>query len=319
MASGPEGTEPLKYKTWVLKVSIDCEGCKKKVRKILYGVEGVYAIDIDTKQNRVTVTGDVDPETLISRLLKHNKHAELLTDKKSSTNDSSDGPAGDPKSKNKEKAAVPVDSVEPKKEEKPANTVNKQQAEGAKPAALPETSAVPPVPAPSSMPGEDPAAKSTETTNKHDSNEPAKSEKDAENPASAGEKAIEGKKKGKKVQESSVDEELAKDAEMENRRSAASSENQPLPFPFPAYPQPVYTMSYSTIHPSPSYAYYASPSPATSYGYSGYPSPATPPTYDYSGYPHPPDSYYGSMESSAPPTGSYDMFNDENPNACKVM
>ncbi|KAL2941012.1 Heavy metal-associated isoprenylated plant protein 36 [Bienertia sinuspersici] len=54
MASAPEGgeqenSEPLKYKTWVLKVSIHCEGCKRKVKRILHSIEGVYTIDVDAK------------------------------------------------------------------------------------------------------------------------------------------------------------------------------------------------------------------------------------------------------------------------------
>ncbi|PKI51507.1 hypothetical protein CRG98_028067 [Punica granatum] len=35
-----ESPEPLNQKTWVLKVSIHCEACKKKVNKILHKIEG---------------------------------------------------------------------------------------------------------------------------------------------------------------------------------------------------------------------------------------------------------------------------------------
>ncbi|XP_009778243.1 heavy metal-associated isoprenylated plant protein 35-like [Nicotiana tabacum] len=68
----------MNYKTWVLKVSIHCEGCKRKVKKILQQVPGVYAIDIDLKQQRATVTGNVEAESLLRRLQKSGKHAELL-------------------------------------------------------------------------------------------------------------------------------------------------------------------------------------------------------------------------------------------------
>ncbi|KAK7392028.1 hypothetical protein VNO78_20454 [Psophocarpus tetragonolobus] len=75
--------EPL---TVVLRVSIHCEGCKRKVKKILQGVRGVYSIDIDLRQHRVAVTGNVDSETLIKKLTKAGKHAELwpelITDSK---------------------------------------------------------------------------------------------------------------------------------------------------------------------------------------------------------------------------------------------
>lgn len=69
--------EPLQYKTWFLKVSIHCEGCKRKVKRILNGIEGVYKVDVDTKQQKVVVTGNIDAETLIKKLVKAGKHVEL--------------------------------------------------------------------------------------------------------------------------------------------------------------------------------------------------------------------------------------------------
>lgn len=72
-----EHSEPIKFKKWILKVSIHCEGCKKKVKKILQQVQGVFEIDIDVKQHKVTVIGDVDANTLLRKLIKAGKHAEL--------------------------------------------------------------------------------------------------------------------------------------------------------------------------------------------------------------------------------------------------
>ncbi|PON88313.1 Heavy metal-associated domain containing protein [Trema orientale] len=69
--------EPLKYKTWVLKVSIHCEGCKRKVKKTLQRIDGVYTTSIDSQQHRVTVTGNVDVQILIKKLVKTGKHAEV--------------------------------------------------------------------------------------------------------------------------------------------------------------------------------------------------------------------------------------------------
>ncbi|KAF5200322.1 Heavy metal-associated isoprenylated plant protein [Thalictrum thalictroides] len=76
-----EALEPLKYQKWVLKVSIHCEACKRKVKKVLQGIDGVYTITIDTQQQKVTVTGDVDANTLINKLVKTGKHAELWPEK----------------------------------------------------------------------------------------------------------------------------------------------------------------------------------------------------------------------------------------------
>ncbi|XP_076896795.1 heavy metal-associated isoprenylated plant protein 35-like [Bidens hawaiensis] len=69
-------TPVLTYKTWVLKVSIHCVGCKRKVKKVLQTIEGVYTIDIDSKQHKVTVVGNVEVETLVKKLIKTRKHAE---------------------------------------------------------------------------------------------------------------------------------------------------------------------------------------------------------------------------------------------------
>ncbi|KAH7862292.1 hypothetical protein Vadar_002583 [Vaccinium darrowii] len=74
---GDDASEPLKYQTWNLKVSIHCEGCKKKVKKILQNIEGVYTTVIDSQQQKVTVTGNVNADTLIKKLVKTGKHAEL--------------------------------------------------------------------------------------------------------------------------------------------------------------------------------------------------------------------------------------------------
>ncbi|KAL0348680.1 UNVERIFIED_CONTAM: Heavy metal-associated isoprenylated plant protein 35 [Sesamum angustifolium] len=80
MASGQAeepSQPPLQYQTWVLKVSIHCQGCKRKVKKVLQSIEGVYTTSIDSQQQKVTVTGNIDAQTLIKKLVKTGKHAEL--------------------------------------------------------------------------------------------------------------------------------------------------------------------------------------------------------------------------------------------------
>ncbi|KAL0418827.1 UNVERIFIED_CONTAM: Heavy metal-associated isoprenylated plant protein 35 [Sesamum radiatum] len=75
--SGSDSSEPLKFMTWALRLSIHCKGCKKKVKKVLQSIEGVYKIDINSEQHKVVVTGNVDSETLIKKLVKSGKKAEL--------------------------------------------------------------------------------------------------------------------------------------------------------------------------------------------------------------------------------------------------
>lgn len=71
----------LKIQTCVLKVNIHCDGCKQKVKKLLQRIEGVYTVNIDAEQQRVTVSGSVDSGTLIKKLVKAGKHAELWSQK----------------------------------------------------------------------------------------------------------------------------------------------------------------------------------------------------------------------------------------------
>ncbi|XP_042407732.1 heavy metal-associated isoprenylated plant protein 35-like [Zingiber officinale] len=78
MASAAAEAPEANYKIVVLKVSIHCEGCKKKVARILSKIQGIESMDIDIRQNKVTVKSLADGQTLIQKLKKHGKHAELL-------------------------------------------------------------------------------------------------------------------------------------------------------------------------------------------------------------------------------------------------
>ncbi|XP_065856574.1 heavy metal-associated isoprenylated plant protein 37 [Euphorbia lathyris] len=71
----------LKIQTCVLKVNIHCDGCKHKVKKLLQRIEGVYQVNIDADQQKVTVSGSVDSATLIKKLGKAGKHAEIWSQK----------------------------------------------------------------------------------------------------------------------------------------------------------------------------------------------------------------------------------------------
>ncbi|KAF3432209.1 hypothetical protein FNV43_RR26948 [Rhamnella rubrinervis] len=71
----------LKIQTCVLRVNIHCDGCKQKVKKLLQRIEGVYQVNIDSDQQKVTVSGCVDSATLIKKLVRAGKHAELWSQK----------------------------------------------------------------------------------------------------------------------------------------------------------------------------------------------------------------------------------------------
>ncbi|KAM0821402.1 hypothetical protein ACQ4PT_072243 [Festuca glaucescens] len=44
-------------RTVELKVSMDCEGCERKVKNALSNMKGVRSVDINRKQQKVTVAG----------------------------------------------------------------------------------------------------------------------------------------------------------------------------------------------------------------------------------------------------------------------
>ncbi|KAA8529076.1 hypothetical protein F0562_033436 [Nyssa sinensis] len=75
----------LKIQTCVLKVNIHCDGCKQEVKKLLQRIEGVYQVNIDSEQQKVTVSGSVDSATLIKKLVRAGKHAELWSQKSNQT------------------------------------------------------------------------------------------------------------------------------------------------------------------------------------------------------------------------------------------
>ncbi|KAG8053591.1 hypothetical protein GUJ93_ZPchr0001g29858 [Zizania palustris] len=76
----------VKIQTHVLRVNIHCDGCKHKVKKLLQKIEGVYSVAIDVDNHKVTVTGNVDSETLIRKLTRGGKHAELWSQQKGGSN-----------------------------------------------------------------------------------------------------------------------------------------------------------------------------------------------------------------------------------------
>ncbi|KAK4586728.1 hypothetical protein RGQ29_023768 [Quercus rubra] len=120
--STQERSEPLQYQTWVLKVSLHCEGCKRKVRKVLQSIDGVFTTSFDSQQNKVTVKGNVAVETLIKKLVKTGKHAEMWPEKLAGKEKKSG------KAKNKDKENVPESGIDcrDQKNENPCEKVEEK-------------------------------------------------------------------------------------------------------------------------------------------------------------------------------------------------
>uniref|UniRef100_A0ACD5Z0A6 Uncharacterized protein n=1 Tax=Avena sativa TaxID=4498 RepID=A0ACD5Z0A6_AVESA len=60
-----------------LKVSMDCEGCERKVKNALSSMRGVRSVDINRKQQKVTVSGYAEASKVLKKARSTGKKAEI--------------------------------------------------------------------------------------------------------------------------------------------------------------------------------------------------------------------------------------------------
>ncbi|KAM0936344.1 putative heavy metal-associated domain, HMA, heavy metal-associated domain superfamily [Dioscorea sansibarensis] len=60
-----------------LKVRMDCDGCELKIKKVLSSMKGVESVEIDRKQQKVTVIGFVEPNMVLKKVVSIGKQAEI--------------------------------------------------------------------------------------------------------------------------------------------------------------------------------------------------------------------------------------------------
>ncbi|XWS64523.1 hypothetical protein CRYUN_Cryun05aG0011200 [Craigia yunnanensis] len=346
---------PLKYKAWVLKVSIHCEGCKRKVEKTLRKIEGVYEAYADLKQQKATVKANlhVDVETLIKKLVKKGRHAELWPEK-AEQKEKKQG-----KSKKKDKQGDQADSEEAsnsnhggdKEKETVKNEVSVhhdtakscENGSTSKSAEVCNIGKAHEVGAPCKIGGQvkepKPEVKQTVTlvadnqTLVVEKKGGGESEGNAGGEKSGGGSSGSGSKKNKKKGQKGNAGANFDEGDHSGDAGAACigshftgyGPHGPVPMPssashspprqhhmhdYPAYyhAPPVYITSYNTAYPSSSYSasYYASPPPYTSYTYM-----------DPGHMSEHPQSDLDTISSQ--PSDSFEMFSDENPNACSIM
>ncbi|KAL8144282.1 hypothetical protein V2J09_017314 [Rumex salicifolius] len=63
--------------TVALKVRMDCDGCALKMKNHLSGLKGVKKVEVDLKQQKVTVTGHVEAKKVLKAAQATKKKAEL--------------------------------------------------------------------------------------------------------------------------------------------------------------------------------------------------------------------------------------------------
>ncbi|KGN48774.1 heavy metal-associated isoprenylated plant protein 23 [Cucumis sativus] len=60
-----------------LKVRMDCDGCELKVKNALSSLSGVKSVEINRKQQKVTVTGYVEASKILKKAKSTGKKAEI--------------------------------------------------------------------------------------------------------------------------------------------------------------------------------------------------------------------------------------------------
>ncbi|XP_062211251.1 heavy metal-associated isoprenylated plant protein 35-like [Phragmites australis] len=336
MASGDAA--PGAVQTVVLRVSIHCQGCKKKVRKVLKNVEGVHNVTVDGAAHKVTVTGTVDADTLVKRLYKSGKQAvpwqwrpPAAADKKPEAAAAEAQPAGDG---GKDAAAAAA------ADKKPEEPVKEPQAESSEKKPEQETGASEKKPdAEKITETEKEEAKPSDKTKKNDgaseaaepkakNAEPAKeavapAAKDVANEEDGAKKSKNNEPKGGCEAEPAVTVERSLSSPP---MAAPKHAYEEYSYPYNA-PQPV--LSYHMAQPSASQSYYA-PQPQPAYSVQQAQAQSMPdwsPSYLHMPYQQhsAPESYYHDYYSppgthaSPPLQDSYRIFDDENPNSCSVM
>ncbi|CAN1177685.1 Protein SODIUM POTASSIUM ROOT DEFECTIVE 1 [Linum perenne] len=67
----------LKPKMVVLRVSMHCSGCARKVEKHVSKIDGVRSYKVDLESKRVVVIGDILPYQVLHSVCKVNKNAQF--------------------------------------------------------------------------------------------------------------------------------------------------------------------------------------------------------------------------------------------------
>ncbi|KAM7279204.1 hypothetical protein ACFE04_006338 [Oxalis oulophora] len=62
-----------------IRVRMDCNGCVQKIKKALYGINGIYDLYIDFPQQKLTIIGWADPEKIVKAIRKTRKIATICS------------------------------------------------------------------------------------------------------------------------------------------------------------------------------------------------------------------------------------------------
>ncbi|KAL8150795.1 hypothetical protein V2J09_020603 [Rumex salicifolius] len=60
-----------------IKVKMDCDGCERKVKHAVSRMRGAKTVEVNRKQSKVTVTGQVEPNRVLNKVKSTGKRAEF--------------------------------------------------------------------------------------------------------------------------------------------------------------------------------------------------------------------------------------------------
>ncbi|CAK8540714.1 unnamed protein product [Lathyrus sativus] len=103
----------MSSETVVLKVKMSCSGCSGAVNRVLEKMEGVESFDIDMKEQKVTVKGNVKPQDVFDTVSKTGKKTEFWEEPENKSTETATEAESDNKPSDSEDAAI-VTEAEPK-------------------------------------------------------------------------------------------------------------------------------------------------------------------------------------------------------------
>ncbi|XP_071706857.1 heavy metal-associated isoprenylated plant protein 21-like [Rutidosis leptorrhynchoides] len=60
-----------------IKVKMDCDGCERRVKNSVKYMKGVKTVEVNRKQSKVTVSGNIDPNKVLKNVKSTGKRAEF--------------------------------------------------------------------------------------------------------------------------------------------------------------------------------------------------------------------------------------------------
>jgi len=121
-ATKPEG-EKKPVNVTVMKLDMHCEGCGKKIKRLLKHYKGVEDVKIDYKDNKMTVVGNVDAEAVRDKVAERIKRkVEIVSPKK-------EAPPPPPPSGGEKKVADEKPAEKKPADEKPAGDKKRREEE----------------------------------------------------------------------------------------------------------------------------------------------------------------------------------------------